>query len=93
MRISDWAHTVHNRNKITGFVTRINGDEVTLQVTEPKGYGSIKIDKKEIIKSSEAIWLDDIPSLIDLSLAIKDQEWFNKWVSELRKWKRVEEVL
>lgn len=92
MKVSDWIHTCHNMNKITGFITEINGNEVIVFVTIPQGYGSITLKLADIWPADETIWMDDIPTMIDLSLKTRDKEWFQKWMKEMSLWKSVEEV-
>lgn len=92
MEVSDWVHTCHDMNKITGFVTSIEGEEISVCVTIPANYGMICIDKKDVWLADDTIWLDDIPILIDLSLMIRDKEWFGKWRDELALWKSIDEV-
>jgi uncharacterized protein YkvS len=92
VKVSDWVHTVHNQNKITGFITAINDNKVNVFVTIPKEYGEIEVLTNDIIESNNRVWMDDIPSIIDLSIQIRDKEWFEKWTNEMRKWKKVNEV-
>lgn len=92
MKVSDWVNTCHNLNKITGFVTDISADQVTICVTIPKNYGHIMVKREEAWLADDSIWMDDIPTMIDLSLMIRDKEWFQKWIKELSMWKSVEEV-
>lgn len=88
MKLGEWVFTVHEENKITGFVTKINDDQVDIFVTIPKGYGSITKPVSKVWDHNETvIWMDDIPALIDLSLQIKDEEWFRKWAHELSLWR------
>lgn len=92
MRLSDWVHTCHNMNKITGFVIGFADDQILINVTIPKDYGVIAVNQKDVLPADDTIWLDDIPSLIDLALMIRDREWFQKWVRELSMWMSVEEL-
>ncbi|WCK56326.1 hypothetical protein PP175_10645 [Aneurinibacillus sp. Ricciae_BoGa-3] len=92
MKVSDWVYTVHNKNKITGFITEINNKKATIFVTIPINYGEIIVSKNIILKSSILLHLDDLPTLIDLSLSIKDKAWFNKLVNERKLWNRPEKI-
>lgn len=92
MDISEWVHTCHNMNKITGFITEINNEQATIFVTIPKNYGEINVKLKDLIPGSTIIWLDDIPTLIDLSLVTQDKDWFIKWTNELRLWKPINTI-
>lgn len=92
MRIGDWVHTCHDMNKITGFIIDKDSQDVTIQVTIPDGYGVIKMPQDEVWTADDTIWLDDIPALIDLSLQLRDREWFEKWLYELSLWKPIGEL-
>lgn len=93
MKLGDWIFTAHNGNKITGFITDFENGKASIHVTIPKNYGSVQMDISEIyLHNDPVIWMDDIPSLIDLSLQIKDEEWFRKWVHELSIWKPASEL-
>lgn len=92
MKVSDWIHTNHNMKKITGFVIDINESRVAIYVTIPKNYGALVMNQNDVWLADESIWMDDIPTLIDLSLMIGDREWFEKWTKELSMWKEVEKV-
>jgi hypothetical protein len=59
LKVSNWVYTVHNTNKITGFITEINDKKATILVTIPINYGKIIVSKNIIL------------TLIDLSLSIK----------------------
>ncbi|NWL87566.1 MULTISPECIES: hypothetical protein [unclassified Paenibacillus] len=95
MDLGDWIFTAHNGNKITGFITDMAGDWVDIFVTIPQRYGTITRpisevwthDDKDVVLSP-----DDIPALIDLSLQIKDEEWFRKWAHELSLWRPASEL-
>jgi hypothetical protein len=92
MEIGNWVHTSHNMHKITGFVIGKGNSTIMIQVTIPRNYGSIMVPFEEAWLSDDCVWMDDIPFLIDLSLKIKDEEWFNKWTYELSLWKPVGDV-
>jgi hypothetical protein len=92
MRPSDWIYSVHNNNKITGFITHMDDLEVIVQVTIPSNYGTINLLVESVWLTDEHIWMDDIPTLIDLSLQIRDREWFEKWRHELSLWKPISEI-
>lgn len=68
MKIGDWVKTYHNSNKITGFVTDLTDDIVTVFVTIPKNYGEIQVKKKDIWLADNVIGPDEVLMLIDLSL-------------------------
>lgn len=89
----DWVHACHNMNKVTGYVVGFHDDGVVVQTTIPKGYGVVVLPVSELIPGSEVIWMDDIPTLIDLSLQLRDREWFEKWRYEMSLWKPVGDVL
>ncbi|MNC46575.1 hypothetical protein D3C75_955990 [compost metagenome] len=88
MNVGDWVFAVHEGNKITGFLAGICDELASVFVTIPQGYGMITMPLKELGSHNEpVVWLDDIPALIDLSLDVRDREWFNQWVYELLLWK------
>jgi hypothetical protein len=89
LNIGEWVHTCHNMNKITGYIVGVNANEVTVFATIPKNYGEITLRKSEVWLADNTIWMDDIPALIDLSLTLKDKDWFEKWVNEMSLWKTV----
>ncbi len=91
MKVNDWVNGSYNRQQITGFIMGIDKQHATVYVTTPN-YGPIVVPLDDIWEADSTIWPDDIPALIDLSLAIRDKEWFQKWVHELSLWKPVEEV-
>jgi len=93
MGIGDWVHTCHKMNKITGFVTNISSDSVTIHVTIPLNYGILTLPRADVWEGSDTIWMDDIPTLIDLSLMIRDEQWFKQWLHELSLWRPVNSVL
>lgn len=78
-------------NKITGFLLDVDEDKLTIQVTIPANYGTIVMDSKGVWSSDDTIWPDDIPVLIDLSLAMRDRNWFDKWRYELSLWRPVDQ--
>lgn len=92
MRVSDWVHTCHNMNKITGYITDLSYEQVTICVTIPRNYGNITVNRRDAWMADDTIWMDDIPAMIDLSLMTRDKEWFRHWMKELSMWKSVEEV-
>lgn len=48
MQVSDWVHTNHNMNKITGFIESIEGQSITIFVTIPSNYGTIVMNNADI---------------------------------------------
>ncbi|KKX52427.1 hypothetical protein [Brevibacillus borstelensis] len=90
MRVSDWVHTCHNMNKITGYITNIFHDRIDICVTIPRGYGNISVNRRDAWLADDTIWMDDIPAMIDLSLMIRDKEWFDHWMKEMSLWKSVQ---
>jgi hypothetical protein len=86
MNVGDWVHTMHGNNKITGFITNFEDKMVIIFVTIPKDYGVIMVNKNFTLKPNLLIHPKDLPSLIDLSLDIKDREWFITLVRELKLW-------
>lgn len=92
MKLSDWVHTCHNMNKITGYITDVTDEDITICVTIPHNYGTIIMNRNDVWLADETIWMDDIPTMIDLSLMIRDREWFQHWLKEMSLWKSIEEV-
>lgn len=93
MNIGDWVLSMHEGNKIIGFITELVEDQVGIFVTFPKNYDNITMPISKVWTYNEtAISPDDIPSLIDLSLCFKDKVWFNELVHELSLWKPASEI-
>ncbi|WP_068786630.1 hypothetical protein [Paenibacillus phocaensis] len=94
MIVGDWAFALHEGTKITGYVTGINSGQVDLFVTNPKGYGPVTMPVSEVgIHGAPVVWPDDIPAMIDLSLMIRDEDWFRHWMYELSLWKPIESFM
>lgn len=92
MEVSDWVNTSHNMNKITGFITDTDETSITVFVTIPKNYGVLRIRKTDAWLAGNTVWYDDIPTMIDLALDLKDKEWFDYWTYELSLWTTPEKV-
>ncbi|WCK56658.1 IDEAL domain-containing protein [Aneurinibacillus sp. Ricciae_BoGa-3] len=86
MKVGDWVHTIHEKHKITGFITETNDKMVRIFVTIPKNYGVLVVNRNLILKPSLLIHPKDLPSLIDFSLDTNDREWFYRLVRELKLW-------
>jgi hypothetical protein len=84
--VADWVHTIHDKHKITGFITEVSDKKATIFVTIPKNYGVIIVNKTIILKPNLLIHPKDLPTLIDLSLSTNDRAWFYSLVRELKLW-------
>ncbi len=90
--VSDWVRTLHGMDKTTGFVVAANVDTVEVFVTIPEDYGYVTKKRSEVWLADDTMSPDDISSLIDVSLAIKDQALFQKLCDEMKLWRKAEEV-
>lgn len=94
IKVGDWVFTSHEGNKITGFVATMPTDRVDIIVTIPKGYEPITMPISDVWTHDNVVLSpDDIPTLIELSLMLNDEEWFRKWTYELSLWKPVESFI
>lgn len=93
MNIGDWVHFLHQGQKHTGFILEAAEHESEVQITIPKDCGIVKVATIELIPGDSVIWMDDIPVMIDLSLKIRDEQWFIHWVHELSLWKPIETLM
>lgn len=93
MDIGDWVHFPYNGEKITGFIIAKTEENIAVQVTIPTPDRVIEIPQTEVVMGSCTIWFDDIPTLIDLALATKDKQWFEKWIQEFSLWKPIQTVI
>ena len=93
LRVSDWVHVSHDGVRITGFIVEIWEAVVKIRITDPKNRGNVLMVKKsDIQEAKHALHSQDIRSLIDLALELKDEEWFNQLVRELRKRNELEKT-
>lgn len=83
MKVSDWIHAYHSVGEITGFITEMSSDMLTVFVTIPSGIGEIQIKRASAWLAEKHIQMQDIPSLLDLSLLTKDKEWFEELRTDL----------
>lgn len=85
IQVGDWVHAIHLRTKVTGYVVDLYASCIEVYVTLPARYGEkhgnfglMTFDKYSVLKADEAPYPDDLHDLIDLTLQLRDKEWFNK---------------
>lgn len=84
IEVGEWVQANHLKTKVTGYVVEIYGSCIEVYVTLPKNYGQrhgtfglMTFDKYNVAKADEAPSPDDRHDLIDLTLQLRDREWFN----------------
>lgn len=93
MNVGEWVSGVYKGHKYKGFLLADNGDHKLIQSTIPAHFGIINVQGDDVWTDGEVIISpDDIPTLIEVSLAIRDKEWFMKWTHELSLWRPVSEI-
>lgn len=92
MNTGEWVCGVYKDKKYKGFLLADNEDHKLIQSTVPAHFGIINVPEVDVWPHEEVmIWMDDIPTLIEASLAWRDKEWFMKWTDELSQWHSVTE--
>lgn len=93
MKPGEWVCGVYKGQKYKVFLLADNGDHKLIHSTIPAYFGIINVPEDDVWTDEEVmISPDDIPTLIEMSLAFRDKEWFMKWSHELSLWKPVNEV-
>ena len=96
--IGDWVH-MYRKNlghiklvdpMVTGFITAIGKDRMTVMITSPAldrnngVYFALVVKTSEVFHTSHNIHPDDLPTLIEFALDIKDKEAFDLY-TDLKK--------
>lgn len=93
--IGDWIYSVHEYEKVQGFVLEeVQGRRwVMVRVTTPPHMGVVAIPRRLAYKNNEICrGPDELLSLIDLALDLRDREWFEDLTHELSTWKAAENI-
>ncbi len=91
MKIGQWVHTKYmGKHDCVGYVTRLFPDfkRCKLRVTQCPKFPRMKyleIGYEDVISVQEDYTKTELESLIDLSLATYDREWFEQLTSRCKK--------
>ncbi|AMQ66601.1 group-specific protein-like protein [Bacillus phage Shbh1] len=93
-REGDWVSVVCKDQKVTGYIEYLGETVALVKSTTSHNFGrTLAVYRKDLMEVSNIIHVDDLPYLIDLSIAMEDKEWFMELSYELKKWKKAEDVL
>lgn len=92
-KTGEWVNGIIGMRNMRGFLLEIGETQALMRVTDPDEDKdlSVMVEIRDLIPSSFVIHHEDIPSLIDLALSLKDEQWFNELTHELNLWKTANE--
>ncbi|MNC01396.1 IDEAL domain protein [compost metagenome] len=95
MEIGDWIWGLTDKKeKVTGFVVEELKHSYKVCGTLYQDNRIVRVRKSEARKHNKVILsIDDLPTLIDLALHLRDEKWFYELTEELNRWKPVENIM
>jgi len=91
MKEGDWVSLgLFSEGELVGFITTIKWDYFTICATKPyKRKKDLKVDMDYPFNMYNDIIMDDafFESIIDISLLLKDKEWFMELTEDYALWK------